>query len=167
MSKAKTAVSNGISNIKSKFNFSWSLPKLKLPHFKVSGKFSLNPPSVPSFGISWYKKAMDNAMIMNSPTVFGYDAKTNRILAGGEAGREVVSGEDHLISLIGKVVQSQYSQTERQLDQLNSLVQQYFPQVLQNMGHDVVLDDGTLVGRLAPKMDDRLSRIQRHKERGN
>lgn len=167
MSKAKTAVSNGISNIKSKFNFSWSLPKLKLPHFKVSGKFSLNPPSVPSFGISWYKKAMDNAMIMNSPTVFGYDAKTNRLLAGGEAGREVVSGEDHLISLIGKVVQSQYSQTERQLDQLNSLVQQYFPQVLQNMGHDVVLDDGTLVGRLAPKMDDRLSRIQRHKERGN
>ncbi len=167
MSKAKTAVSDGIRNIKSKFHFSWSLPKLKLPHFKVSGKFSLNPPSVPSFGISWYKKAMDQAMIMNTPTVFGYDAKTNQLLAGGEAGREVVSGEEHLVSLIGKVVQNQNSQTESKLDELNSMVQQYFPQVLKNMGHDIVLDDGSLVGRLAPKIDSMLSRIQRHKERGN
>lgn len=167
MSKAKSTVSNAISNIKSKFNFSWSLPKLKLPHLSISGKFSIAPPSVPKFGISWYKKAMDRAMVMDTPTLFGYDAKTNKLLAGGEAGREVVSGEEHLLSMIGKVVQSQYSQMGSQLEQLNSLVQQYFPQVLQNMGHDMILDDGTLVGRLAPKMDDRLSRIQRHKERGN
>lgn len=84
MSAARDAVGNAISALKSKFNFSWSLPHLKLPHVSISGSFSVNPPSVPHFGISWYK----DGGILTRPTIFG--AAGNNLLAGGEAGAEAV-----------------------------------------------------------------------------
>ena len=84
MSTARDAVGNAISALKSKFNFSWSLPRLKLPHVSISGSFSINPPSVPHFGISWYK----DGGILTRPTIFG--AAGNNLLAGGEAGAEAV-----------------------------------------------------------------------------
>lgn len=102
---AKNIVSNAINRIKSFFNFSWSLPKLKLPHISISGSFSLTPPSVPHFGIEWYKKAMDDGMIMNQPTIFGYNAKSNQFLAGGEAGSETVVGTQSLMDMINSAVQ--------------------------------------------------------------
>lgn len=100
----KSIVSNAINRIKSLMHFNWELPHLKLPHFSISGRFSLNPPSVPSFGISWYKKAMDNGMILNSPTLFGFDPKTGKFLGGGEAGSEIVVGTQSLMSMIAQVV---------------------------------------------------------------
>ena len=78
MEGAKSVVSKAIDRIKGFFKFSWSLPHLKMPHPKISGKFSLNPPSVPSFSLQWYK----TGAIMNSPQIFGMNGNT--LLAGGE-----------------------------------------------------------------------------------
>lgn len=100
----KSVVSNAINHIKSIMHFSWSLPHLKLPHISISGSFSLKPPSVPHFGIEWYKKAMSDGMIMNQPTIFGYNAKSNQFLAGGEAGSETVVGTQNLMDMIQEAV---------------------------------------------------------------
>ena len=91
-----------VNKLKGIFNFSWSLPKIKLPHFSISGSFSLNPPSIPHFSVEWYKKAMNNGMILNSPTIFG--AAGNHLLGGGDAGPEAVVGVQSLMDMIQSAV---------------------------------------------------------------
>ena len=84
MDAARETVRAAIDKIKGLFNFSWSLPSIKLPHFSISGSFSLRPPSVPRFSVSWYK----DGGILQSPTIFG--ALGGKLLGGGEAGKEAV-----------------------------------------------------------------------------
>ena len=103
MNKARNIVKGAIDKIKSFFNFSWSLPKLKLPHFKINGSFSLNPPSVPKFSIDWYKKAMNGGMILNGATIFGM-GKNGKLLGGGEAGSETIVGTKSLMNMIKRSV---------------------------------------------------------------
>ena len=97
-------VSGIVNKLKSVFNFSWSLPKIKLPHFSISGSFSLNPPSIPHFSVDWYKKAMSGGMILKDATIFGQSGGT--LLGGGEAGDEAVVGVSSLRSMIQDAVSS-------------------------------------------------------------
>lgn len=159
---AKNTVKNMIDKIKGFFKFDWSLPKLKLPHFKIDGKFSLNPPSVPHFGIDWYKKAMDDPMVMTQPTAFGIN-KHGQIMAGGEAGSEVVSGTDTLMKLISAAVASQNAQLEETVQKILDFMVQYMPQMA-NM--QLVMDSGAVVGELAPGMDAALGKMATRRERG-
>ena len=80
---AKDAVKNAIQKIKGFFNFKWELPKIKLPHFSISGKFSLNPPQIPKFSVSWYKLGG----VFDSPTLFPYGGSIGGL---GEDGAEAV-----------------------------------------------------------------------------
>lgn len=104
---AKSIVSGAIGKIKGMMNFHWELPHLKLPHFSISGKFSLDPPSIPHIGVEWYKKAMSNGMILDSPTIFG--AAGGKLLGGGEAGAEAIVGVNSLRNMIQEAVAEQTS----------------------------------------------------------
>lgn len=166
MSEARDFVKNAIDKIKSFFNFSWSLPHLKMPHFSISGSFSLNPPSVPSFGIDWYKKAMDDGMIMNQPTIFGYNPKSNQFMAGGEAGSETVVGTGNLMSMIKAAVGDENTTLIEKLDRILTILENFLPILPQLADMKVVMDSGALVGELAPGMDTALGKLADRDGRG-
>lgn len=163
---AKSIVSNAINKIKSFFNFSWSLPKLKLPHVTISGKFSLTPPSVPKFGISWYKKAMDEPYLFTKPTLFDVNPATGTAKGAGEAGDEVMIGKDTMLNMIRQAVSLETGEIVKALYdlfyKLFDILGQYFPEFT-NM--KVVLDSGALVGEITPAIDEELGRRMRKAER--
>ena len=157
---AKDAVKTAIDKIKGFFNFTWSLPKLKMPHFKASGKFSLNPPSVPKISVDWYAKGG----ILEKPTMFDFDPKTMQAKVGGEAGPEAVAPIETLLGYIRTAVAEEQGRSEELLMQMTALMAEYLPQMA-NM--QMVTDTGALVGAIAPAMDDRLGDIVKRRGRGN
>lgn len=163
---AKNIVKSGIDKIKSFFNFSWSLPKIKLPHFSISGKFSLNPPQIPHFNVSWYKKAMDNPVMFTKPTIFSMNPATGQAKGAGEAGDELMIGKETMLNMIRQAVAEQNAALLDKLDLLIALLSEFFPEVLDKLDRPIVLDSGELVNATADKMDAALGKILKKKERG-
>lgn len=163
---AKNIVKNAIDKIKSFFNFSWSLPSIKLPHFSISGKFSLNPPQIPHFNVSWYKKAMDNPVMFTKPTIFSMNPATGQAKGAGEAGDELMIGKETMLNMIRQAVAEQNAALLDKLDLLIALLSEFFPEVLDKLDRPIVLDSGELVGATADKMDAALGSILKDKERG-
>lgn len=89
--KARDIVKGAIEKIKSFLNITLPFPKIKLPHFTISGSFSLKPPRVPSFGVDWY----DKGGIFSSPSIIGV----------GEKRPEFVGALDDLKTLIREVLE--------------------------------------------------------------
>src|SRR5690625_2205601 len=146
INSAKDTVKGAIDKMKGFMNFSWSLPKLKMPHFSKSGKFSLNPPSVPKFGVEWYK----DGGIMSSATAFGMNG--NNVMVGGEAGKEAILPLNRsVLGDIGRgIVRStnlgtnEVSSENRLLSAINDLA---------NRENVIILDSGELVGATYPQYD--------------
>lgn len=161
----KSVVSGAIDRIKSIMNFSWSLPHLKLPHISISGSFSLTPPSVPHFGISWYKKAMDNPFMFTQPTLFDVNPITGTAKGAGEAGDEIMYGHSNLMNDIQDAVGHHDNLIVKALndwfEQLFAIFEEWFPE----FKGQLVLDTGALVAETAPAMDEELGKIIRRKER--
>ena len=156
--QAKNKVKAMVDAIKGFFSgLSLKLPHIKLPHFKVRGRFSISPPSVPRFSIDWYKKAMHKPMLLNGATIFG--EKGGKLLGGGEAGPEVIMGLDTFQNMTTGVNGELLSVMNRVL----AIMDSYFPRFLDT---NIVLDSGELVGGIAPKMDMALGKLQNRKARG-
>lgn len=163
---AKNIVKNAIDKIKSFFNFSWSLPSIKLPHFSISGKFSLNPPQIPHFSVSWYKKAMDNPVMFTKPTIFSMNPATGQAKGAGEAGDELMIGKETMLNMIRQAVTEQNAALLDKLDLLIALLSEFFPEVLDKLDRPIVLDSGELVSATADKMDEALGSILKDRRRG-
>ena len=146
-----------------------SFPNIKLPHFAVSPKGwkigDLLKGTIPKLEVEWYAKAMNNPMIMDEPTAFGVNAR-GQVMAGGEAGSEVVSGTNTLMNMISDAVAAQNDALVSYLQRLIQMLADYFPQILESMDRDFVFNDGTMAAYLAPAMDTELGRLKGRKDRG-
>lgn len=148
---AKNKVKSVVDAIKGFFSgMKISLPHIKLPHFKVTGKLSIAPPSVPHLSIDWYKEGG----IMTSPTIFGINGSS--LMAGGEAGAEAI------LPLAGF-----YKQLEAMISShLNtSAMEKYLAVIADNSSKGIYLEDGTLVGHLLPAIDGELGKAQKLQRR--
>lgn len=90
LESAKSTVGSKLGQIKSYFSGlhlsfpSIRIPHIPMPHFSISGSFSLTPPSVPSFRVRWNK----NGFIVKGAQLIGSIGST--VLGAGEAGPEAL-----------------------------------------------------------------------------
>ena len=145
-------------------------PNIKLPHFGISPKGweigDLLKGKIPKLEIDWYAEAMQNPMIMTKPTVFDYDAGSGKLLGGGEAGSEVVSGTSKLMNMIASAVASQNSALVYYLQRVVEILADYFPQLLEVAGHDIVTNDGLVLAHYTPLFNKALGKEKEKEQRG-
>ncbi len=160
---AKNAVSNAVNAIKGFMNFSWSLPKLKLPKISISGSFSLAPPSVPKFGIDWFA----DGGILTKAMAFGMNG--NDMMVGGEAGKEAVLPLNReTLGGIGQGIASAMGwgndYIAEKLDAIIDLIAEFLS--IYNPETQMVMDTGALVGAIRTEMDKQLGNDYRLRGRG-
>lgn len=167
---ARDAVSKIVSDIKSFFDFDWKLPDIKLPHFNVQWDSSgvlgslaekIGLPGLPKLDVDWYQKAMNDPLIMNRPTAFGIN-RAGQIMAGGEAGSEVVSGTQTLMNMISAAVAENNSRLYEVLNRLYDLLEANLPELAKRQ---IILESGALVGELAGPMGEKLAWENHMRER--
>ena len=150
---AKEKVREAINAIKGFFSgLKLELPHIKLPHFSISGSFSLSPPSVPHINIDWYK----SGGIMAGPTIFGVNGSS--LMAGGEAGKEAILPLTEFYSKLESILTSRLN---------TGTMERYLAVIAANSGKGIYLDDGTLVGHLLPAIDSGLANYSIRARRGN
>lgn len=181
--KARDTVKSVVDKIKGFFNFSVSLPKIKLPHFSISPRGwqvgDLLKGSIPKLGIEWYAKGA----ILKKPTIFGTNG--NNVMVGGEKGTEAIAPISELLKYVKLGVDeslrealfdalTNFTNTKVQtrnttvygLNELTNLLNIYMPEIIDNMGRDISLD-GKKVGKLiAPEVNRELGYIAQANSRG-
>ena len=145
--KARDTIKGIVDKIKGFFSsMKISLPHIKLPHFKVSGKLSIMPPSVPKLSIDWYKEGG----IMTKPTVFGMNGSS--LMAGGEAGAEAILPLSDFYKQLETMISSHLN---------TGVMEKYLSIIADNSSKGIYLEDGTLVGHLLPALDEGLGNKQK------
>lgn len=105
ITQAKNTISSIVDTIRGFFPIRLGniFDGIKLPHFKIDGgelPWGVGGKGrAPTVSIEWYKKAMDNAVMLNGAAIFG--SMGGKLLGGGEAGREVIISYDKLAQMVG------------------------------------------------------------------
>lgn len=141
--RVKDAIKHAIDFIKGLFSGSLEFPHINLPHFRIEGGQA--PWGIGGYGyppqidIQWYKKAMNNAYMLDGASIFG--SMNGKLLGGGETGSEMIIGTNKLLDMIAKakggemVFNNQFTinGTDRDPEQLAREMSYYLDQEMRRM----------------------------------
>lgn len=165
---AKAAVDKAIQKIKGFFNITLKFKGISMPDISISWKKSptwmyeaaklLGLEGVPKFSVKWNAEGA----VLTKPTIFGRMGDT--FLGGGEDGAEAIAPIDVLQDYTRQAVADGMNTNIYELVNDTKTIISLLQQLIQR---HIYLDSGTLVGELAPLMDDELGNIEARRLRGN